>query len=343
MGSVKDLKVAKKPTDILAGEGVFTFSDRYSVFDWGEMPDHIDGKGKALCVIGAYFFEKLHDAGIDSHYRGIVDGENGVRRLKEAGEAPAAMAVNLYRVIRPAEKGGNYDYSVYRGLSGNHLVPLEIIYRNRLPEGSSVFRRITDGSLDLADIGLSVPPRPGDIPERPILDVSTKLETTDRYVSWNEAKSISGLSEDAFRRMKEMTEEINAIITREVEAIGLVNEDGKVEFALDEKGRVVVVDVLGTPDECRFTYNGVHLSKELARLFYRDSEWHRSVEEAKKTDRLTWKCLVKIPPPPLPGRLGEQLSQMYMSVANEITGRNWFSVPSLRDVMNEISIEGYSH
>ncbi|TFH43245.1 MAG: phosphoribosylaminoimidazolesuccinocarboxamide synthase, partial [Chrysiogenales bacterium] len=108
MGSVKDLKVAKKPTDVQAGEGVFTFSDRYSVFDWGEMPDHIDGKGKALCVIGAYFFEKLHDAGIDSHYRGIVDGENGVRRLKEAREAPAAMAVNLYRVIRPAEKGGNY-------------------------------------------------------------------------------------------------------------------------------------------------------------------------------------------------------------------------------------------
>ena len=59
MGSVKDLQIIKKPTQTAMGVGRFLFSDRYSVFDWGEMPDHIEGKGAALCLMGAYCFEQL--------------------------------------------------------------------------------------------------------------------------------------------------------------------------------------------------------------------------------------------------------------------------------------------
>lgn len=39
MGSVKDLAVLKEPAGTETGTGRFIFSDRYSVFDWGEMPD----------------------------------------------------------------------------------------------------------------------------------------------------------------------------------------------------------------------------------------------------------------------------------------------------------------
>lgn len=37
----------------------FEFTDDYSVFDWGKMPDTIENKGRALTIFGAYFFEKL--------------------------------------------------------------------------------------------------------------------------------------------------------------------------------------------------------------------------------------------------------------------------------------------
>ena len=60
----------------MQGTGRFLFSDRYSVFDWGEMPDHIDGKGAALCLMGAYCFEQLEKKGVKTHYHGLVD-ENG--------------------------------------------------------------------------------------------------------------------------------------------------------------------------------------------------------------------------------------------------------------------------
>ncbi len=55
------------------GTGRFLFSDRYSVFDWGEMPDHIDGKGAALCLMGAYCFEQLEKIGVKTHYKGLVE------------------------------------------------------------------------------------------------------------------------------------------------------------------------------------------------------------------------------------------------------------------------------
>jgi len=35
-----------------------------------------------------------------------------------------------------------YDYSVYTSRLKNFLIPLEIIYRNGLPEGSSVFKKL---------------------------------------------------------------------------------------------------------------------------------------------------------------------------------------------------------
>ncbi len=38
---------------------LFQFSDRYSVFDWGEMPDHLEGKGKALALFTKKIYEVL--------------------------------------------------------------------------------------------------------------------------------------------------------------------------------------------------------------------------------------------------------------------------------------------
>ena len=48
MGSVKDLKIVRPAYENKPGIGDFEFSDRFSVFDWGEMPDHITHKGRAL-------------------------------------------------------------------------------------------------------------------------------------------------------------------------------------------------------------------------------------------------------------------------------------------------------
>ncbi len=332
MGSVKDLVVIRKPEDERTGVGRFVFSDRYSVFDYGKMPDEIDGKGKALCMISAYFFERLEDEGIKTHYLGVV--ENGsVKRLDELESATNVMEIKLVRVLRPEKRDSGYDYSKFKSERGNYLIPLEVIYRNALPEGSSVFRRLERGEITLEQLGLDHHPRPNERLERPILDVSTKLEDKDRYITWEEAKEMAGLSEEELEEIKEITMRVNGIITRETEKAGIVNDDGKLEFAFDEKRNIMVVDEVGTPDSCRFSFEGVQISKEVLRKWYRGTDWYKRVEEFK--GRENWRELAGTPPK-LPDELRRAVSEMYMACCNEITGMRFFDVPKLREVIREI-------
>jgi len=335
MGSVKDLEIIKSPTEKESGIGRFVFSDRYSVFDWGEMPDHIANKGAAICIVTAYYFEKLEESGIKTHYLGLV--ENGkAKRLNELNRPSNTMEVKLLRVIKPELYGDKYDYSVYKKEKTNFLIPLEVIYRNALPGGSSVFKRLKEGTLKLEDIGFDKMPEPGQILEKPIYDVSTKLEITDRYLSWDEAKNICGLSEQELEEMKKIVVYINELITKETKRLGLFNEDGKIELGFDEDRNFVLVDALGTLDECRFTYEGIPVSKEIARIYYRKTEWFQEVESAKKQDRVNWKQIVKSAPPKLPKELYDSISLIYQSYANELTKKKWFDAPEISKILNRI-------
>jgi len=330
MGSVKDLIVLKEPEEEI-GIGRFVFSDRYSVFDYGEMPDKIDGKGKALCLISAYFFERLGEVGIPNHYIGVV--ENGrVKKLEELEEPSNIMEIRLVRVIKPIKMNG-YDYSSIKSENANFLLPLEVIYRNVLPEGSSVFKRLEKGLTTPEQLGLKEMPEPGQKLEKPIVEASTKLESEDRYISWDEAMEISGLSREELEELKSITMRVNEIITREVSKAGIVNEDGKLEFAFDEKRRFMVVDTVGTPDECRFSFGGTQVSKEILRHFYKRTKWYKRLEKFK--GQVNWREKVGTPPK-LPEELKNAVSEMYMACCNEITGIKFFDVGKLEDIIRKL-------
>lgn len=335
MGSVKDLVVIKEPKERECGIGRFIFSDRYSVFDWGEMPDHIINKGKAICLVAAYFFEKLEELGIKTHYLGLLE-DGKLKRLKELKKPTNIMEIKLLRVLKPEIKNGEYDYSVYKRERINFLIPLEIIYRNSLPEGSSVFKRLKEGSLKLEDLGFKEIPKPGTILENPIIDISTKLEKTDRYINFETAKEIANLSEEELKEIKEKTLFINRLITEETKRVGLFNEDGKFEFGFDEERNLILVDALGTLDECRFTYNQIPVSKELARIYYRKTEWYQEVENAKKIDRINWKSLVKAQPPNLPFEFKKLIENVYLAYCNELTQREWFDTTPLKEILEDL-------
>jgi phosphoribosylaminoimidazole-succinocarboxamide synthase len=336
MGSVKDLTILEQPGINKTGSGIFTFSDRYSVFDWGEMPDHIYNKGKALCLIGAHFFEKLGHKGVNSHYRALIEDDKNVK-IDSLKKASNKMSVKLLRVLKPKVINGAYDYSDYKNIKNNFLIPLEVIYRNNLPAGSSIFKRLDAGTLSLSDIGLDKRPMPGETLNASIVEASTKLEITDRYISWEEAQKISGLSDREIDQIEKLTLLINGLISAEADKIGLINEDGKIEFGMDENRNIIVVDVTCTPDECRFTYKGVPVSKEVARDFYRKTAWYTETEKTKNENRHSWKDRVKINPPAMPDKFLKLISSMYQACCNEITGRDWFTVQPLQDVLGEMN------
>ncbi|MFB3887928.1 MAG: phosphoribosylaminoimidazolesuccinocarboxamide synthase [Candidatus Bathyarchaeia archaeon] len=343
MGSVKDLEVIKKPTPEAMGVGRFHFSDRYSVFDWGEMPDHIDGKGASLCIMGAHCFERLEDNSVRTHYKGLVD-ENGktvlFNDLKQPSSVMEICLVSVYKPETRVEQGKLvHDYCAYAPNLKNCIIPLEIIYRNGLPEGSSVFKRLEQGRVTYQDLGLDHYPKPGERFSKPIFDVSTKLEETDRYVTWDEAAKIAGLTSIEVAAIKVVLAKVNETITEIAAKAGLVNEDGKIELAFDSQRRLMVIDVVGTLDECRFTLDGFHVSKEIARQFYKKTSWYGDMEEAKKTAEAQgikdWKALVKSQPPPLDPQLKAFISEMYKAAANDMTGRRLFDVPRLAETVKK--------
>ncbi|MCJ7559993.1 phosphoribosylaminoimidazolesuccinocarboxamide synthase [Candidatus Bathyarchaeota archaeon] len=343
MGSVKDLEVIQKPTKETMGIGRFHFSDRYSVFDWGEMPDHIDGKGEALCLMGAYCFEWLEDEGVETHYRGLVDKNGKVVTFEEIETPTSTMEVNLVNVYKPETRLAHgkveHNYSLFTPNLKNCLIPLEIIYRNGLPEGSSVFKRLEQGKVTIRDLGLDHHPRPGERFAKPIFDVSTKLEDTDRYVTWEEAKKIAGLTIQEVAAIKTVLSKINDAISHIASHAGLENEDGKIELAFDNERKLMIVDVVGTLDECRFTYDDVHVSKEIARQFYKKTDWYLDVEEAKKTAETQgvkdWRAICKSQPPKLDAQLKTIISEMYMAAANELTNRKLFDAPPLAEIIKK--------
>ena len=115
------------------------------------MPDEIQNKGKALCMMGAFFFEKLEDLGIKTHYKGMVLNDK-VHRLSELGEPSDTMQVSLVQVLKPNLENNKYDYLNYNENLTNILIPLEVIYRNSLPAGSSQGCSPSDGAHPGSDL-----------------------------------------------------------------------------------------------------------------------------------------------------------------------------------------------
>jgi phosphoribosylaminoimidazole-succinocarboxamide synthase len=291
--------------------------------------------------MGAYCFEQLEKKGVKTHYKGLVDSDGEVVKFSELKQPSSIMEVSLVNVYKPQTSVINgkimHDYSIYTSPLKNCLIPLEIIYRNGLPDGSSVFKRLEQAKITLKDLGLDHYPKPGEQLDKPIFDVSTKLEETDRYVTWQEAQKISGLTDQESVDVKAVLLKADETITEIASKAGLKNEDGKIELAFDGKRRLMIVDVVGTLDECRFTYSGVHVSKEVARQFYKKTGWYTDLEQAKKTAEAKgmqdWKALCKSQPPKLDAQLKAIISEMYMAAANEMTSRKLFGTPKLSEVI----------
>lgn len=300
MGSVKNLKVIREPVENEEGEGIFEFTDDFSIFDYGKMPDTIPGKGEALCRMASYNFAHLS---VNSHFLGFVK--------------PNKMRVRIVRKDGSGER--------------NRMVPLEIMFRNELPEGSSVFKRLASGTLSLADIGLKNVPKPGEVLPTPMLDVSTKYETTDRYLDWKEAISIAKITETQLAELKSMALKVNESITARAKEMGLRHADGKIECALDGSGKLMVVDVFGTLDENRFLLDGVHLSKQVLRDHYAKTEWFVELEVAKKAGvpKAAWPA-----PPRLPKELVRIVSDIYKSTTEAWTGDVVWGAPKLGEVVD---------
>ena len=354
MTSVKEFRVDEPASDAGLGRGRFVFTDAYSVFDWGRMPDAVPRKGASLCAMGAFNFELLEAAGVPTHYRGVVDpgtaaADDGAAPaaipLDEASAPPVEMAIDLTRVPDLPYDGpeAGYDYDAFHEAgAGNYLVPLEVVFRNRVSVGSSLRRR-TDpaefGLADVADADGGWPDEPVDLPE-PVVEFSTKYEQQDRYLTRAEANEIAG--DAGVDALESLARDVNRLVTERAEATEFTHEDGKIE-CLYVDGELRVADVVGTFDENRFSRDGREVSKEVVRQWYKrnDPGWVDAVTEAKaavagrETD--DWRELCERDPAPLPPSVVDAVSELYAAGTNAYTGREWFDVPDVDVALDAVA------
>ena len=340
MTSVKEFRIDDEPTATDLGRGAFVFTDDYSVFDWGKMPDKIPGKGAALCTMGAANFEALEAEGIPTHYEGVVidDSEKDdvvdIGTAIEAGEQPREMAIALTQVPDLPHGPDGYDYDAYHDEADeNSLVPLEIVFRNTVPLGSSLRKR-----SEPADHGLdreTWPAEAVDLPE-PVVEFSTKYEEQDRYLSRGEADRIAGRADVA--DLESIAREVNDLLNRRAAEAGFVHEDGKIE-CLYYEGEIRVADVVGTFDENRFSSDGQEVSKEVIRQYHKRTqpEWVEAVGAAKAQasadGTADWKSLCDRQPEPLDGRVIDVAADLYRAGTNAYLDRVVFDAPPIDEAI----------
>ena len=402
-GSVKNVFAAENDPDTLW----FSFTDKYSVFDWGKMPDLINNKGNALALIGTYIFQKLSDpefwqnlsqsiylkkfdstylqkrfmhpvfsgsnglkiSGLPSHFFGLYEGIgtlNSCHKLKKLNSNKSSeydqnylngvdtksqllMHVLAAEVDWPELKTimseNLYFYPPVNQSAVRRLIPLEVVFSFGLLEGSSLKRKLDDDPQYSTSLGLPSLPKVNQWFARPVLQFFSKLESKDRLLTWQEATTIANLSAEQFEQLIERALDTALALHVLFASHNLELWDGKLEFVLDcQSGQLLLADSVG-PDEVRLLYNGIHLSKEVLRQYYRPTAWYKSLATARtiatKNGQEDWQQIcreeLKQSPQPLPTDLKSLVNQLYGVLTNELLGQPVFaSHPNLKDFTTQL-------
>ena len=302
--STKNLEIIEPSTPTQAGIGIFEYTDHYTVFHYGRMPDRIPGKGEATCRMAVFNFTQLELAGVRTHFRRFI--------------APNRIEFDLAQVPDPA--------SPIPG-TGNYLIPVQVLFRNELPQGSSVHHRLATGALTPAGAGLRSAPIVGEKLEQPLIEYATMREAINRYVDSSEAQRLAGVSDQQFQTMRDVTVRVNEILSSHARTVGLSHCDGKVEFVAAGNGHIVVADSPGTPDESRLMFHGVHCGKQVLRNWYVAHGLEIPVDRliADRVPRDRWPLPARLPPEFLPA-----MSDLYRSLSETWTGEHVWGAPDLQ-------------
>ncbi len=359
-GSVKKIWKPEKENDKLW----FQFTDAYSVFDWGRMPDDIENKGKSLALMGDYFFQyfakpevwqtletlelgldknwlkerfehasfkNLTQNGMPNHFVKLIQDKNQGDFLEVVqGIVPKAKVHNVSGINGTSIYAyDNLPSTRKEGSGERYLVPLEVVFRFGLPQGSSLIDRLK-ANPDYATKALGLPVDTkldaDSFFPYPVLEFYTKLEPSDRLLSLQEAVLLSGLSDKQFDILSEQTLLLAVGLRQFFKERNIELWDGKFEFLVEysKSGtRILLADSIG-PDELRLIYKNCHLSKEILRQIYKDSNWAKELSSAKKSGGKDWKKKVSKGPEPLSSETKKIVDQLYPVLTNCIAGKELF-------------------
>ncbi len=321
----------------------FEFTDQYSIFDWGVMPDMIPGKGKALAQLTTFFFEKLQNPhtfnkltrpeSIGQKVWENLINSNTLSTLKVHGalthfkayKEPSSILVDQVKIEHPSKNAeGKYDYSSYQQNLENTLIPLEVVWRLGAPAGSSLLKREKHiyPNQKFADIRI---------------EFYTKLEPQDRLLTNDEAIAMAGLKEAELKELEELTKIFAITLENTFAQAGFTLWDGKFEFAFGKtqegNREIILVDSIG-PDELRLTDHDLSFSKEYLRSCYHHTKWYQELSQNKKTYKDDFKVQTKSTPQRLTANQLAIASEIYTSIYNSLINKKLSLGSSMQEHLN---------
>lgn len=260
---------------------IFITTDRQSAFD--KIVGHIPFKGQVLTSLSAFWFDKTKDI-VTNHLISVPDPN--VLLVRECKLIPIEMVIRGYIT-------GVTDTSIW----GSYEKGERLIYGIKFPEGLKKNQKL----------------------QRPVITPTTKADfgLHDERLTEIEILKKKVVSPSLWKQMKKVTLALFERGQKICDKAGIILVDTKYEFGLDEKGKLILIDEIHTPDSSRYwvkkTYKerfkkGLEpesFDKEELRIWFRNHGYKGEGE------------LPKMPP-----EFIAKMSALYMGIYEKITGKN---------------------
>jgi phosphoribosylaminoimidazole-succinocarboxamide synthase len=257
---------------------ILVTTDRHSSFD--RIIAHVPHKGQVLNEISAFWFGKTVDI-VPNHVIAIPDPNVTVGRKCE-------------------------------------VVPVEAVVRGYITgvTDTSLWTHYNKGRRDFGNFTLADGLKKNQRLEKPVFTPSTKQDTHDRTMSPQEIVAEGFAPRELIEKIERTALALFARGTEIAARQGLILVDTKYEFGLDDKGELVLIDEIHTPDSSRYWQADSFESRFRAgqEPDYFDKEflrlWFKAHSDPYKDAVL----------PEAPAELVEELSRRYVRMYEQITG-----------------------
>lgn len=117
---------------------------------------------------------------------------------------------------------------------------------------TSLWHTYSEGQRDYGEFSLPEGLKKNDKLPAPVLTPTTKFEEHDRNLTPQQAVKEGLLRQDTWQELKVIALDLFHAGQAEAESKGLILVDTKYEFGLDERGGIVLIDEIHTPDSSRY-------------------------------------------------------------------------------------------
>lgn len=266
---------------VLDTKRIFITTDRQSAFD--KVLGFIPFKGQVLTALSAFWFDKTKDI-IQNHL--ISAPDPNVLLVKECKLIPIEMVVRGYIT-------GVTNTSIW----GSYEKGERVIYGLKFPDGLKKNQKL---------------------PEFVITPTTKAEKGHDERLTEKEILKKKIVTPTIWKQMKKVTLQLFERGQEVCEKAGIILVDTKYEFGLNEKGKLILIDEIHTPDSSRYwvkkTYaerfkKGIEpesFDKEVLRIWFKEHGY-----KGEGT------------PPKMPPEFLEKMSKLYMGIYERITGKKF--------------------